>query len=114
MTALASCSLLTRVQCEFGQPAAPGLTKLIHAYDVHACGGPGRLIVGGVPDEPGVTMCETMCHLRDHMDWVQLRKPRGYPAANRSGYGVALGPLAIDRSGDAREGQRDCRDRAFT
>jgi proline racemase len=70
---------------EFGQPAAARLTNLIHAYDAHACGEPGRVIVGGVPDVPGATMFEKMCYLRDHMDELRLRmlrEPRGYPAAN--------------------------------
>lgn len=59
------------------------LANLIHAVDAHACGEPGRVIVGGVLDVPGATMLEKMCHLRDHGDALRrrmLREPRGYPA----------------------------------
>ncbi|HKV50620.1 MAG TPA: proline racemase family protein [Gemmatimonadaceae bacterium] len=58
---------------------------MIRAVDAHACGEPGRVIVGGVLDVPGATMFEKMCHLRDHADALRLRmlrEPRGYPAAN--------------------------------
>ena len=58
---------------------------MIHAIDAHACGEPGRVIVGGVLDVPGASMFEKMCHLRDHADALRLRmlrEPRGYPAAN--------------------------------
>jgi proline racemase len=61
------------------------LTKCVQAYDAHACGEPGRVIVGGVVDVPGASMYEKMCHLRDHGDGLRrrmLREPRGYPAAN--------------------------------
>jgi proline racemase len=61
------------------------LSKLINAVDLHACGEPGRVIVGGVLDVPGGTMFEKMTHLRDHADDLRLRmlrEPRGYPAAN--------------------------------
>src|SRR5690348_16378388 len=59
--------------------------SMIHAVDAHACGEPGRVIVGGVHDVPGDTMYDKMCHLRDHADGLRLRmlrEPRGYPAAN--------------------------------
>lgn len=58
---------------------------MIQAVDAHACGEPGRVIVGGVLDVPGASMFEKMCHLRDHADALRLcmlREPRGYPAAN--------------------------------
>jgi proline racemase len=61
------------------------LASVIQAVDAHACGEPGRVIVGGVLDVPGRTMFEKMCHLRDHADELRrrmLREPRGYPAAN--------------------------------
>ncbi len=61
------------------------VTKVIHAYDAHACGEPGRVIVGGVPHLPGGTVFEKMCWLREHGDALRLRmlrEPRGYPAAN--------------------------------
>ena len=58
---------------------------MIHAVDLHCCGEPGRVIVGGVPDVPGRTMFEKMQHLAEHQDDLRkrmLREPRGYPAAN--------------------------------
>jgi proline racemase len=61
------------------------LERTIRAVDAHACGEPGRVIVGGVSDVPGATMFEKMEHLRDHGDNLRklmLREPRGYPAAN--------------------------------
>jgi proline racemase len=60
------------------------LTNVIHAVDCHACGEPGRVIVGGVLDVPGRTMFEKMLHLRNHADGLRkrmLREPRGYPAS---------------------------------
>ncbi len=61
------------------------LTNMISAVDLHACGEPGRVIVGGVLDVPGSTMLEKMKHLAAHADGLRkrmLREPRGYPAAN--------------------------------
>ncbi|MGE5245869.1 MAG: proline racemase family protein [Betaproteobacteria bacterium] len=61
------------------------LTSLIHAYDAHACGEHGRVIVGGVPHLPGRTVLGKMRWLREHGDALRLRmlrEPRGYPAAN--------------------------------
>ncbi len=61
------------------------LARAIQAVDAHACGEPGRVIVGGVLDVPGSTMFEKMCHLQQHGDDLRklmLREPRGYPAAN--------------------------------
>lgn len=55
------------------------------AVDAHACGEPGRVIVGGVPDVGGATMFDKMVELREHHDHLRklmLREPRGYPAAN--------------------------------
>lgn len=59
------------------------IASMISAVDAHACGEPGRVIVGGVLDVPGRSMFEKMCHLRDHHDSLRrrmLREPRGYPA----------------------------------
>ncbi len=59
------------------------LTSVIQAVDAHACGEPGRVIVGGVLDVPGKTMFEKMKHLEQHGDALRkrmLREPRGYPA----------------------------------
>src|SRR5260370_37990271 len=61
------------------------LSSLIHAVDLHCCGEPGRVIVGGVRDVPGHSMFEKMQHLSRHHDELRkrmLREPRGYPAAN--------------------------------
>jgi proline racemase len=58
-------------------------SRLIHAVDVHACGEPGRVIVGGVLDVPGATMFDKMRHLETEADWLRklmLNEPRGYPA----------------------------------
>src|SRR4051812_624880 len=57
----------------------------IRAVDLHAAGEPGRVIVGGVEDVPGVTMFDKMTWLqanRDDLRLRMLREPRGYPAAN--------------------------------
>jgi proline racemase len=59
--------------------------RMIQAVDAHACGEPGRVIVGGVLDVPGRTMFDKMQHLQNHADGLRklmLREPRGYPAAN--------------------------------
>src|SRR5512135_2990334 len=59
------------------------LTSMISAVDLHACGEPGRVIVGGVLDVPGKTMFEKMRHFEAHADELRLRmlrEPRGYPA----------------------------------
>lgn len=58
---------------------------MVSAVDLHACGEPGRVILGGVRDVPGRTMFEKMQHLARHDDGLRkrmLREPRGYPAAN--------------------------------
>jgi proline racemase len=61
------------------------IAHMVQAVDAHACGEPGRVIVGGVLDVPGATMFEKMRHLQAHADALRkrmLREPRGYPAAN--------------------------------
>src|SRR5690348_914863 len=58
---------------------------MITAVDAHACGEPGRVIVGGVLDVPGKTMFEKKRYLEtraDDLRKLMLREPRGYPAAN--------------------------------
>ena len=60
-------------------------SRMITAVDAHACGEPGRVITGGVPDVPGASMFEKMTYLARHHDGLRklmLREPRGYPAAN--------------------------------
>lgn len=59
------------------------ITHMLQAVDAHACGEPGRVIVGGVLDVPGATMFDKMRYLQDHADGLRkrmLREPRGYPA----------------------------------
>jgi len=59
------------------------LDKMITAVDAHACGEPGRVIVGGVLDVPGRTMFEKKVYLERHCDDLRtrmLKEPRGYPA----------------------------------
>jgi proline racemase len=59
--------------------------RMISAVDAHACGEPGRVIVGGVLDVPGRTMFEKMKYFEtqaDDLRKLMLREPRGYPAAN--------------------------------
>ena len=61
------------------------VSNMIHAVDLHACGEPGRVIVGGVLDVPGESMFEKMQHLSQKADSLRLRmlrEPRGYRAAN--------------------------------
>ena len=61
------------------------ISQMIRAVDAHACGEPGRVIVGGVRHIPGETMFDKMTYLQTHMDSLRklmLREPRGYPAAN--------------------------------
>jgi len=61
------------------------LDSMVSAVDLHACGEPGRVIVGGVRDVPGRSMFEKMQYFARHRDALRLRmlrEPRGYPAAN--------------------------------
>lgn len=58
---------------------------MITAVDAHACGEPGRVIIGGTLDVPGNTMFEKKVYLEtrnDSLRKLMLREPRGYPAAN--------------------------------
>jgi proline racemase len=60
------------------------IASMISAVDAHACGEPGRVIVGGVLDVPGASMFEKMRYLAEHQDGLRqrmLREPRGYPAS---------------------------------
>ena len=57
---------------------------MVTAVDAHACGEPGRVIIGGVTDVPGATMFEKMTWLSTYGDDLRrrmLREPRGYPAS---------------------------------
>lgn len=58
-------------------------SRIIQAVDAHAAGEPGRVIIGGVLDVPGMTMLEKKNHLEKHQDGIRklmLQEPRGYPA----------------------------------
>src|SRR5687767_13041315 len=58
--------------------------RTITAVDAHACGEPGRVIIGGVYDVPGDTMFDKKNCLEREADWLRklmLREPRGYPAS---------------------------------
>lgn len=60
------------------------IASMISAVDAHACGEPGRVIIGGVLDVPGASMFEKMRYLQEHQDGLRkrmLREPRGYPAS---------------------------------
>lgn len=57
-------------------------SSMIHAVDVHACGEPGRVIVGGVPPVPGDTMFAKAQYFEQHLDHIRkrmLNEPRGNP-----------------------------------
>jgi len=57
-------------------------SSMIHAVDVHACGEPGRVIVGGMPHVPGDTMFAKAQYLEHHLDHIRkrmLNEPRGHP-----------------------------------
>jgi proline racemase len=59
------------------------IDKMILAVDAHACGEPGRVIVGGVLDVPGDTLFDKKTYLETHRDDLRtrmLQEPRGYPA----------------------------------
>jgi proline racemase len=60
------------------------LSNVLYAVDAHACGEPGRVIVGGVPHIPGASMFEKMQWMETHADHIRkrmLNEPRGYPAS---------------------------------
>jgi proline racemase len=64
------------------------VSNLITAVDAHACGEPGRVIIGGVLDVPGKTMFDKKVYLETQADDLRkrmLREPRGYPALPMSG-----------------------------
>ena len=53
------------------------------AFEVHAEGEPGRVIVDGMPDLPAGSMLDKMRWLETHHDEIRqrmLREPNGYPA----------------------------------
>jgi proline racemase len=57
-------------------------SSMLHAVDVHACGEPGRVIVGRMPHVPGDTMfakAQFLEHNLDHIRKRMLNEPRGHP-----------------------------------
>src|SRR5260370_41391846 len=67
-----------------GDPRTLGhvrLNGMIQAVDAHACGEPGRVIVGGVLDVPGRTMLDKMRHLQTHADGLRKLMLREPPAS---------------------------------
>jgi len=61
------------------------IARMIQAVDAHACGEPGRVIVGGFLDVPGKTVFEKMQYIEKNADGLRklmLNEPRGYPASN--------------------------------
>jgi proline racemase len=71
-------------ECHLGRKKLK-FSSVINAIDLHACGEPARVIVGGVLDIPGKSMFEKMQYLEtkgDNLRKRMLREPRGYPAAN--------------------------------
>jgi proline racemase len=48
---------------------------MISAVDAHACGEPGRVIVGGVLDIPGATMFEKMKYLETRASARSVASP---------------------------------------
>ena len=53
------------------------ISNMIHAVDLHACGEPGRVIVGGVLDVPGESMFEKM---------QSLEKKHGFSEAGKNDF----------------------------
>jgi proline racemase len=55
---------------------------MLHAVEAHACGEPGRVIVGGIPHIPGDTMFAKAQYLELHLDHIRkrmLNEPAGSP-----------------------------------
>ena len=79
-----ACATLLHVKPAATDPPSR-LGPTIRAIDLHACGEPGRVIVGGVAGVPAGSMFEAMTWLQAHRDDLRLRmlrEPRGFPAAN--------------------------------
>ena len=58
-------------------------TETFIAYEAHAEGEPGRVIVSGAPNVPGTTVFDKMHWLQANRDDIRLsmlREPRGYPS----------------------------------
>jgi proline racemase len=71
---------------------------MITAVDAHAEGEPGRVITGGLPHIPGVSVYAKMRWLEKHGDSLRrlmLREPRGYPGLCCNAL-VAAGDPAAD------------------
>ena len=67
--------------------------RMISAVDTHACGEPGRVIVGGVLDVPGKTIFEKKRYLEAHAD--HLRKTDAARAARLPGFELQPDPPTL-------------------
>ena len=57
----------------------------IKSIDCHAGGEPARVIVGGLPDVPGVSMYEKREYMMENLDFIRkllILEPRGYGNAS--------------------------------
>lgn len=65
----------------WGATRPPEGMHVITAIDMHAAGEPLRIITGGLPELPGVTILERRRYLREHRDDVRralMWEPRGH------------------------------------
>jgi len=60
------------------------LQSMINAVDLHCCGEPGRVIVGGVRDVPGKSMFEKMRYLETEADDLRKRSTKTSITRDRS------------------------------
>eukprot|EP01059_Diplonema_ambulator_P019618 TRINITY_DN33241_c1_g1_i1.p1 TRINITY_DN33241_c1_g1~~TRINITY_DN33241_c1_g1_i1.p1 ORF type:complete len:386 (+),score=122.49 TRINITY_DN33241_c1_g1_i1:101-1159(+) len=73
-------------------------TQRIKTIDVHCCGEPARVVVGGLPDVVGSTMIEKRQYCMDKLDHIRkllLTEPRGYPCQNADYLVPACDPKAV-------------------
>lgn len=55
--------------------------RSIHAIDTHTMGQPTRIIVGGIPSIPGITMADKRQYMRKNLDYIRtaiMQEPRGH------------------------------------
>lgn len=68
-------------------------SRVFHAVDSHTEGMPTRVVLGGIPDIPGVSMLDRRQYFEQHLDEIRLllmREPRGHSAMS----GAVLQPPA--------------------
>jgi len=64
-------------------------SRMITAVDAHTEGHPERVVIGGVPPVPGVTIMEKVRYVRenwDHLRTFLVHEPRGHSAMHASIY----------------------------